>query len=258
MGRQLVYTYGLTRCGQECYTSSELYRLQQDGKAFRRAGQWLPGPPAAPDPPSPRGPISASLLPWLLGVPQKITHPTSLSWLHGPQSHPPTHPSTLAIPLHSSPGGSEAFSTTSPLTVLPLDAPSVSPSSDPGSTTVPTLGTVAPSSPSGGRGSRLQDLPAPPYSPSSASSCSDSSQALFTPEETAFWRHLRGRYGYRDNKALRLSVSNLSDTQRSLTSYLNDTPTASPGQLAPTQRVETGVAIARAMLVPPPPEWLLL
>ena len=59
-----------------------------------------------------------------------------------------------------------------------------------------------------------------------------SSQALFTPEETAFWRHLRGRYGYRDNKALRLSISNLSDTQRSLTTYLNDTPTASPGQLA--------------------------
>ena len=83
----VLLAYGLSRCGQNCYTTSELYRLQQDRKVQRSAGQWLPVPPAAPDPtPPPSGPQSESLLPWLLGVHPKVAKPAPLpSWLSAPQ-----------------------------------------------------------------------------------------------------------------------------------------------------------------------------
>ena len=87
-------------------------------------------------------------------------------------------------------------------------------------------------SPSGDRGSSPPDTLVSPPSPSSTPSSNRSSQTPLTPEETAFWHHLRGRYGYRDNRALRVSLGNLSVTQHSLITYLHNTPTASPGQLA--------------------------
>ena len=89
---EVLCAYGLTRCGQGCFTSSELFRLQQDGKAHRRAGHWFPGPPVTPDPPTPlRGTSSATLLPWLLGVPPQLTKPASFpSWLPAPHSQSPS------------------------------------------------------------------------------------------------------------------------------------------------------------------------
>ena len=100
---EVLIAYGLSRCGQECYTTSELYRLQQDRKVHRSAGQWLPVPPAAPDPTSPSsGPQSESLLSWLLGVPPKVTKPAPLiSWLSAPPSPGPTQAMLLPDSLPS-------------------------------------------------------------------------------------------------------------------------------------------------------------
>ena len=103
---EVLLAYGLTRCGHECYTSAELFRLQQDRKVHRRAGHWHLGPPPTSDPPLPlREPPSESLLPWLLGVPPKIAKPTSLSsWLSITPPPPQLCPSLRMSPRlsHSS------------------------------------------------------------------------------------------------------------------------------------------------------------
>ena len=119
------------------------------------------------------------------------------------------------------------------------------PTSD--SSSVPTLSTGPPLPSSGVRGSPPPDTPVPPSPPSSTSPSNGSSQASLTPDEIAFWQHLRGQYGYRDNQALRVSLGNLSTTQHALIAYLNDTPTASPGQLAQHIR-ENPYTVATALV----------